>query len=362
MRLNDIIDYVPSPGFGESRRGPLFDPVSLIAGGVSAGTSLLGGLFGSSAAKKAAQQQAQASQQAQGVISNSVINSQAGESKGVEEANNQISSGVAGANSTLADVFSGQRANLQPYLNAGAQGTTSLADWFKPGGGGTTQFSYSGSDLENDPGYQFQRDQGTKATERLAAAHGGLLGGGTLKSLAQFGQGLASTSYDQAYKRALDTFQTNHNNTLQGYMALAGLGQTATGQYNQAAENYGNTTAGNQFQGGMATGTNILHGADVNVNTGMAGAHSIADLITGAGNAQAAGTVGSSNAWSNALTGIGKGIGGAATLSSFNKGFGGMSPAPAGAGAGSVYGMAPGPLPMSIGTPPVVPSYPGGGF
>ncbi len=364
MRPNDIIDYVPSPGFGEPRRGgPLFDPATLITGGISLGTSLLGGLFGSSASKKAAAQQQAAIQQAQSQIQGGMRNAQTGESTGVSEANSQITNGVRGATGTLADVFGQQRGVLQPYLDAGTQGVTSLADWFKPGGGGTTQFSYSGDDLKNDPGYQFQLEQGQKATERLASAHGNLLGGGTLKSLAQFGQGLASTSYGDAYNRALKTFQTNHDNTLQGYMALAGLGQNATSQFNSAAQNYGNGTAGYQFQGGTATGGNILHGADFNADIDMDGGRSLADLFTQQGNSQAAGTVGAANAWTGALNGAGKGLAGAyqtSTLGNFMKTFGGgMQGAPAGAGTGSVAGMVP-PMPYQIGPAPTLPVKAGG--
>jgi hypothetical protein len=118
-----------------------------------------------------------------------------------------------------------------------------------------------------DPSYGFRFAEGQKALERSAAAKGTLLTGGTLKALAAYGQGLASTEFGNIFNR-------NYQ--------LAGLGLNAANSAAGAGTSYGNqvgNTAANQAQTGV-------------------------DLTTGAGNAQAAGSVASGNAWSNTLGGL----------------------------------------------------------
>jgi hypothetical protein len=312
---------------------------------VAAGTSIVGGLLGSSASKKVAEQQAAAAAAAEGKVSSAVQAGQKAEGESVAVANDQLKEGVTGANQTLSDVFAGQKENLNPYLQAGAQGTTSLADMFKNGG---EQFSFSPTDLQKTPGYQFQLEQGTEALKRQANATGAGGGGGTLAALMKYGQGLAGTTYNDAYNRALGTFQTNRQNTMQGLMALTGIGQTATGQYNQAAQNFGDTTSTNMMQGGMGQASNTMRASEFGSNLGMQGATSIADLMTQAGEAKAAGTVGSANAWNSALSGVGNAAsayGQNKTLAGMFSGYGG------GGGVGNVE------VPMIGGQP-----WGGGGY
>lgn len=60
---------------------------------------------------------------------------------------------------------------------------------------------WSTDKLADDPGYQFRLGQGMEAIKGSAAARGNRLGGGTLKALMEFGQGLASQEADKAYNR-----------------------------------------------------------------------------------------------------------------------------------------------------------------
>jgi hypothetical protein len=117
-----------------------------------------------------------------------------------------------------------------------------------------------------DPSMAFRMRYGTQATERLANVGQGAISGNTLRGLTEFGQGLASTEYGNAFNRA-QTERANIYNTLAN---IAGMGQ-----------------------GAVNTG----------VGTGQALGQSLAGLTTGAGAAQAAGTVGAANAYSQALQG-----------------------------------------------------------
>lgn len=196
------------------------------------------------------------------------------------------------ANQTLSDWFQKNIAQLQPYLNLGGQGTNELAGLLAPGGQLTQGFAPfhapTPADLPNDPGYQFMLQQGQKGIENSAAAKGLDLSGGTLKDLAQFTTGAASTEYNNAFQRALGTYNTNFNTFNTGntnlYNRLMGITGTGQGATNQAVSS-GTTT-------GLGTSGNLMNLSQI-----------LEQLYTGAGNAQAAGTVGSANAWTGAFGG-----------------------------------------------------------
>lgn len=87
--------------------------------------------------------------------------------------------------------------------------------------------------VTNQPGYQFQLSQGTNAIQNAASANGLLNSGALLQQLNQYGQGLASSFYN------------NYVGQLQG---LAGLGTGVSQQAAQGANQVGNTTANLQTQ------------------------------------------------------------------------------------------------------------------
>lgn len=152
---------------------------------------------------------------------------------------------------------------------------------------------------QNDPGYKFRLQQGMDALQNSAAARGGLLSGGTAKSLNDYAQNSASGEYQNVYNRALTNFQTGYNqynndqNTqFNRLSSLAGMGQTSVGQLNSsgsnAASNVGNILLGSAGQQGQD--------------------------LQNAGAARGSGYVGSANAIGGALSGLGNNIGGALTL------------------------------------------------
>ena len=253
----------------------------LTLGIIGAGTSLIGGAIGSSAAGNAAEQEQAGAQKAIGTVT---------------DASNK-------ALGTASDVYGQQQSELAPYLAAGAQGLNSLTTALAPGGSLATapsldlgQFSFNPGDLTQDPGYQFQLQQGQAAVDRNAAATG-TLGGNAAEALNSFGQGLAGTTYTNAFNRALQGYQANTGSQVANYNAalgsqnsiyqrltgLTGIGQNATNTDVAAGTNYANNVTSNV----LGTGANI------------------AQLQTGAANAAAAGTIGQANAWSNALGGLG---------------------------------------------------------
>jgi hypothetical protein len=132
----------------------------------------------------------------------------------------------------------------------------------------SAEFTPAQFTANQDPGYAFRMSEGLKALDRSAAARGGLLSGSTLKGAQRYGQDLASTEYQNAFNR----YQTARTNTLNPFASLAGVAQSSA-----------NTLTGAAGQLGQNIGSNII----------------------GAGNAMAAGQVGSANAISQ---GVGQGI------------------------------------------------------
>lgn len=150
----------------------------------------------------------------------------------------------------------------EPWRLAGEEALGYLKQGIKPGGEFARDFSLA--DYQADPGYAFRLSEGMKSLDRTAASRGGLLSGSTLKGALRFGQDLASQDYTNAFNR----YQVNRANRINPLLSVAGLGQTSTNAL---------TTASGQF--GQNVGANII----------------------GAGNAAAAGTIGSANAMSSGL-------------------------------------------------------------
>jgi hypothetical protein len=296
-----------------------------ISAGIAAGGSLLSGIFGKNASKSAAGVQAANANRVASMAGTAASNAEnwtnLATTTGVDTLNNAIGGGstaVSGAipqaNQTLADVLKQQQANVAPYQAAGQQGIntlqSTLQDYMAPGGALSGQFSFNPSDLQNEPGYQFTLDQGLKALNNQASSSGLLQSGSTLKGIENYAQGLAGTQYQNAYNRALTTFQTNRSNalnTLGAVNTLAGYGLPASAQANTALQNYGNLSSSNTMQGneflanfglgGATTQADLLQrGATTAGQFGLQGAQIAGNALTGGANAQAAGIVGGNNA------------------------------------------------------------------
>ena len=174
-------------------------------------------------------------------------------------------------------IYGNEQGYQSPYITAGQ---TSLGTLMQNLGSGTYNVGAAPSftaptltQAQQTPGYQFTQQQGSKGILEGAAAAGGAISGGTLKSLDQYNQNLANTTYQNVYNQSLSTYganlsqyQANLAAQQQAYsqqLAPATLGENAASSLSMAGNNTGNTISG---------------------------------LMTNLGNAQAAGNVGSANA------------------------------------------------------------------
>lgn len=160
--------------------------------------------------------------------------------------------------------FEQQQDNEQPWLQAGRGALSQM------GAMSANAPSFTAQDFANnqDPAYQFDLQQGQQAIQRSAAAGGGLQSGGTMKALSDYSQGQASNEYQNAYSR----YMNNQNTQFNRLASIAGTGQTATGQLNQA----GSAMAGQVGQNTM-----------------------------GAANASAAASIASGQQWGNTMSSLG---------------------------------------------------------
>ena len=261
---------------------------------------------------------------AQGGINSAVTGAQGGIGSAVTGAQGGIGgavqSGLAGGNTFLQ--------GLSPYQQVGASGASQLNSLLAPGGSINTalntNFAFNPSDMQNDPGYQFQLKQGLQAGQNQMTAAGLGNSGAAAKGATSYATGLAGTYFNNAYNRALSTYQNNRQNSLyqiQALMGTAGLGQTANQQALGATEYMGGlglqgaTTAGQLgLQGATTAGQLGLQGAETAGGLGLQGATQMGNwqlsgteaaqqaAMTGA-QGKAAGIMGSANAWQNALGG-----------------------------------------------------------
>lgn len=173
-------------------------------------------------------------------------------------------------------VFDTNQTNIQPYLGAGSGSIAQLMAGIQNGtfGSNPSFVAPTAQQAEQTPGYQFNLQQGLKSVDEGAAARGGLQTGGTLKAEQNYGAGLASNTYQQTYTNALNSYQENLANQQQQFSQLfqpAQLGENAA----VGAGSEANTSAGN-----------------------------VGQLLTGIGNSQAAGTIGTANAITGGINGV----------------------------------------------------------
>lgn len=135
-------------------------------------------------------------------------------------------------------------AAYDPYSQFGMESTNRLATLMglRPGAeSGSLMAQPTLAQLQMDPGYAFREQQGMKALNQSMAAKGLGVSGSGIKGALEFGQGLASQEYGNAYNRFMAN-RANVINLLQGgvntgFGAAQGKGQLASA----AANLYGNT-------------------------------------------------------------------------------------------------------------------------
>lgn len=156
------------------------------------------------------------------------------------------------AKKDLLDAQNKSLAALSPYLASGAAANSRLTDLLGTSGNigasdyGSLSKKYTAEDLQNDPGYKFQLAQGNQALDRQQAAKGNYFSGGALKAAQDYGQGLADTTFKDAYARDAATKAQTYNM----YAGQSGAGQNAANSAGNLYDNTGNANAGADISSG----------------------------------------------------------------------------------------------------------------
>lgn len=176
------------------------------------------------------------------------------------------------------------RNDLSPFLDAG---TSALVDFRQgleqsPTAPQLEQFSFDPNSVLDNPNFQFLRDQGNIAQDRVAAKNRNLGSGNRLLEAQKFGQGLSTNFLNSEFNQQRTLNQDNNNRLLQQHSL--GL-QSFNDRLNRL---------GGLIDTGRGTGSVLGQiGADSASNIGK--------LQQNAGNAQAAGILGQSNALTNTI-------------------------------------------------------------
>lgn len=293
-----------------------------IPAAMSAGSSIFGGIMGSRAANKAgriqseeAQRQAQGFRDVLGEYNPKIGTTAETAATDVLGASNLAGERVlgaaqAGAGQVRTDTLAANEL-LDPYVQLGAEGATSLREFMAPGGAGAKTFTAADM-AAYDPGYKFRLDEAARAVQASAAARGGALGGGALKALVQRSQDVASSEF----ANASDRFRQQQEDRYKRLFGVSELGARAAGDVGtnligagkyagdigllgaKYAGDFG--TRGAESAGGFRTRASEVMG-----NNALDTQRSIADMMTGGASARAEGVIGSANAWGGALQGIG---------------------------------------------------------
>ena len=288
---------------------------------ISAGASLLGGLFGSDSASDAAAGQAQATREANDlqrhIYDNNVkLNQPAidagnlGRNKLLQllglggtpggapaQSRDQLRQSLLAKYTTpgamtptyeggLVSEEIGHWANGVPILTGFTSGAPTIDETglqaaidaemarggidSQSGDYGSLMKAFTGDDLQNEPGYQFGLQQGNQALDRKAAAGGGYFSGAALKAAQRFGQDYAGTKFGEAFNR--DT--ANKTNTFNRLTGLINPGQTAANQVGTMGASYANQV-----------GNNLTSNATAQGAAGIAGANAWQNAINGGVNA-----------------------------------------------------------------------------
>ena len=210
-----------------------------------------------------------------GFVAGAIVVSSVMGSKASKSAAQTQAGAASDATAAQERMFERQVELQEPFRKAGMAGQNRLLELLGLGEdkkakdfGRYASAEFTPALFQADPGYAFRVSEGMKALDRTAAARGGLISGSALRGATRYGQEMGSQEYQNAFNR----FQTARTNTLNPFASLAGVAQSSA-----------NTLTGAAGQLGQNIGSNII----------------------GAGNAMAAGQVGSANAYSQ---GLGQGL------------------------------------------------------
>lgn len=139
-------------------------------------------------------------------------------------------------------------ANFQPFMSGGQNAAQMQANLSGANGPEAQQQAYA--QYQSSPAMKYQMDQMQRATERSAAARGGLMGGNVLQALQQNAAGIASQDYQNQFNN-LGTVANQGLNAAGNISNIRGNQAQMAGSMQQAGMGIEGNLAGQQYQSRM---------------------------------------------------------------------------------------------------------------
>ena len=151
------------------------------------------------------------------------------------------------------------QAQLNYLLGTGAPGTGNIARGSTAGGFGSLTAPFTAANWKSlSPAYGFQLQQGMQGVVNSDASGSGATGGAALKDLIGYNQGMANTSFNNAFNQ----YQTQQGNIYARLMGVANQGQAAASNQATGASNFGSSIGASTAAAGTATGGGTVGAAN----------------------------------------------------------------------------------------------------
>jgi hypothetical protein len=217
-------DVAKATGSGAATGAMVGGPYgALIGGAIGAGTSILSSIF---------------------------------QSRAQDRANRAIQRSLEKASTTFKDEFAKTERGFSPYTKGGAEAFAGIAEKQKSG---YYDEQFDMNKFNQDPGVAYRQQQANNALDRSASSRGRTLSGGTLRSIADLNQSLASQEYGAAYER----FRGERKENFDRGMQLGQVGLDAEGTLASHRSNLATSLADLQTTGGTANAKRNLGQGDI---------------------------------------------------------------------------------------------------
>ena len=202
-----------------------------------------------------------------------------------------------------------QQEQLAPWLFAGKSALQELSraqrgGQFEPGGQFGSTFTPQDFLANKDPGYQWNMDQGTSAINASGAAAGNFGSGNMGVALQNYGQGLASNEYQNAFNR----FQTSQGAEFNKLSTLAGEGSAVIPSLTSGAQNYANQGTNILQNQGSSMSAALQNMQNMQYNSNQNSSNQLMSLLGMGGNGLSAFMGGGGMNWLSGLFGGGSGM------------------------------------------------------
>lgn len=141
------------------------------------------------------------------------------------------------ANATVKEQYQQTRGDLSPFMQSGNAANTQQSNLIGLNGQGAQNQAFAM--YQQDPSYQWQRQQAIDATQGSAAARGSLFSGSTLRGISDRTQNIANLDYSNYWNRLGGLADRGQN----AATALGSFGANAAQQRAGYIQDHGNANA-----------------------------------------------------------------------------------------------------------------------